>query len=75
MKEIAECNEPIASNIQRIIAEKGLKQLAVADKANFSANAFSTMVRGRKLIKPCDVNPIACALGVPVSELFREGED
>lgn len=70
--QIAECNEPIASNIQRIISEKGLKQAAVAERADFTPSAFSAMVRGRKLIKPCDVNNIARALGVPVNELYRK---
>lgn len=28
--------------------------------------------RGRKLIKPRDVNAIASALGVPINELYRE---
>lgn len=72
--QIAECNEPIASNIQRIIFEKGLKQSAVAERANFSPSAFSAMVRGRKLIKPCDVNIIARALGVSVNELYKKDE-
>lgn len=71
--QIAECNEPMASNIQRIISEKGLKQSAVAARANFSPSAFSAMVRGRKLIKPCDVNNIAHALGVSVNELYKKG--
>lgn len=56
--QITECNEPIVSNIQRIIFEKGLKQSAVAARANFSRSAFGAMIRGRKLIKPCDVNNI-----------------
>ena len=70
--QIAECNEPIASNIQRIISEKGLKQSAIATRANFSASAFNAMIRGRKLIKSCDVNIIATALGVEVNELYRK---
>lgn len=49
--QIAECNEPIARNIQRIIDSKGLKQVAVAARANFTPNAFSAMLRGRRLIK------------------------
>ena len=73
--QIAECNEPIAGNIKRIISEKGLKQSAVATRANFSTNAFSAMVRGRKLIKPCDVNIIAHALGVSVNELYKKGSE
>lgn len=34
--QIAECNESIASNIKKIIESKGLKQIAVAGKANFT---------------------------------------
>lgn len=70
--QIAECNEPIAGNVQRIIEEKGLKQNAVAAKAKFSQNAFNAMLRGRKLIKPCHVNAIATALGVDANELYRK---
>lgn len=70
--QIAECNEPIAGNVQRIISEKGLKQTAVAARADFTPSAFSAMMRGRKLIKPCDVKNIARALGVSVNELYRE---
>lgn len=72
--QIAECNKPIAGNIQRIICEKGLKQSAVATRAKFTPSAFNAMVRGRKLIKPCDVNAIAAALGVDVSELYKKEE-
>lgn len=73
--QIAECNKPIAGNIQRIISEKGLKQGAVAERANISPNAFSAMVRGRRLIKPCDVLDIASALGVTVNELYQRGDE
>lgn len=71
--QIAECNEPITSNIQRIIEEKGLKQKAVATRANIAPGAFSAMMRGRKLIKACDINNIARALGVSVNELYEKG--
>lgn len=70
--QIAECNRPVSENIQRIIDKKGLKQAPVAEKAGFTPSAFSAMVRGRKLIKPCDVKRIANALDVPTNELFKE---
>lgn len=73
--QIAECNNPIAENVQRIIAEKGLKQNAVAARANFTQTAFNAMLRGRKIIKACDVNSIADALGVSVNELYKKGDD
>lgn len=73
--QIAECNKPIAENVQRIISEKGLKQNAVAARANFTQTAFNAMLRGRKLIKPCDVNNIAEALEVSVNELYKQEGD
>lgn len=72
--QIAECNEPISRNIKRLIAEKGLKQKAVADRAGFSIQGFNSILKGRKLIKPCDVKIIANALNVSVNELYKEGE-
>ena len=72
---IADYNDPIVRNVRKIISEKGLKQLAVAKKAGFTANAFSTMLTGKKLIKPCDILRIAAALDVDVNELFKKGGD
>lgn len=69
---IADCNAPIAGNVKQIISEKGLKQIAVAKKAGYTPNAFSTMLTGRKIMKPCDILQIAKALGVEVGELFKE---
>ena len=69
---IADYNNPIAVNVKKIIAEKGLKQVAVARKAGYTPNAFSTMLTGKKLIKPCDVPRIANALNVDANELFKK---
>jgi transcriptional regulator with XRE-family HTH domain len=70
--KISECNDPISGNIERIISENGMKQSHVAEKLNLTRSAFNAMLKGRKLIKPCDVNNIASALDVPVSELFSK---
>lgn len=61
---IAECNSPVAENIARIIAEKGLKQVHVSKKAGYSAQSLSDMINGRKLIKVSDLVRIAAALDV-----------
>lgn len=71
--QIADCNSPIAENIKKIISKKGLKQLAVAKQAGYTPNAFSAMLTGKKLIKPCDVLRIANALKVDANELFKKG--
>ena len=47
---IAECNSPVAENIARIIAEKGLKQVHVSEKAGYNAQNLSDMIHGQKLI-------------------------
>lgn len=72
---VAESNEPVASNIERVISEKGLKKLAVAEKAGYAPNLLSSMLRGRKMIKPCDIVKIADALGVSPGELFKKGDE
>jgi DNA-binding Xre family transcriptional regulator len=41
----------IAANTKRIIADKGLKQRAVAAKAGFSEKQFSALMTGRKIIR------------------------
>lgn len=61
---IAECNSPVAENIARIIAEKGLKQVHVSEKAGYNAQNLSNTIHGRKLIKVSDLVRIAAALEV-----------
>ena len=61
---ITECNSPVAENIARIIAEKGLKQVHVSEKAGYSAHGLRDMLNGRKLIKVSDLVRIAAALEV-----------
>lgn len=68
-------NQIIINNIRRIIREKGLKQCAVAEKAGFSPNALSAMLAERKTIMAEYMPDIASALGVPVNELFKKGDE
>lgn len=70
--QIAECNKPVAENVQRIISEKGIKQSAIAARINITPSAFNAMLRGRKLIKPCDIRNIANVLEVEVNELYEK---
>ena len=63
-------NFPVAENIQRIISEKGLKQVYVAEKAGYTAQMLSDMLSGRKIIKACDVHKICEVLGVDANSLF-----
>ena len=68
--KLAEYNFPVAENIQRIINEKGLKQVYVAEKAGYTEHMLSDMIVGRKIIKVCDVRRICGVLGVDANSLF-----
>lgn len=60
----------IADNTKRIIAERGLKNRAVAERAGFSVQQFSALINKRKIMKDTDVMAIANALGVTPNDLF-----
>ena len=62
----------IAENTKRIIAEKGLKNRAVAARAGFSEKQFSALLNHRRVIKDVDVVAIASALEVTPNELFAK---
>ena len=53
-----------ADNTRRIIAERGLKNRAVAERAGFSENQFSAILNKRRVVRDIDVIAIAQALGV-----------
>ncbi len=57
------------------MAEKGLKQLYVSQKAGYPKQQFNSMLKGRKLIKVCDTIAIAKALDVSIIELYQEGSE
>ena len=60
----------IINNIKRIIEEKGMKQVAIAERAGFTASEFSNMLNGRKLLPK-----IASALGVDLNKIFNIYEE
>lgn len=67
---IAEANEPLSKGLKIIIAQKGLKNLYVAENAGYTPQELSDMLNGRRLIKACDIPRIAKALGVEINYLF-----
>lgn len=71
MNKILNFNSPVTFNISRIINEKGLKQYVVAENADLTAQALCDAMCGRRILKISEVNAIAKALGVDVSELFK----
>lgn len=71
--QIAEFNAPAAENISKIIKDKGLKQLYVAEKAGYTPQEFSDMLNGRKLIKVCDIPKLAGVLNVNTDDICMAG--
>lgn len=63
-------NAMLPVNISCAIKARGMKNNAVAERAGFSAQQFSDMLNGRKIIKPCDILAISDAIGVSVGDLF-----
>lgn len=72
---ICNYNQPVASNVIRIIDQSGLKKKAVAEKAGYSEQMLSDMLNGRRIIKIVDVERLGKALGVDVNALFSRKED
>lgn len=69
--DIRQLNTPVAENVKRIIAESGLKQLAVAKRIGCTSQELTDMIYGRRIIKINDIPKISAALGVDISTLFR----
>lgn len=65
--------DPIAAGIQYIMAERGLIQRAVAERAGYTQQQFSDMMNDRKTIKATDIVPISKALGVSIQEVYDAG--
>lgn len=64
--------DPVAVGIRKKIAEKGLVQKSVANRAGFSEQQFSDMLNGRKIIRACDLFRISEALSVDLVDLLTE---
>jgi transcriptional regulator with XRE-family HTH domain len=71
--DVAESNAPFAAGLRVIIAEKGLKNLYVAEKAGFTAQELSDMLNGRRLIKACDIPKFAKVLNVKLDDIYAIG--
>ena len=60
----------IAQRIYQIMEEKCMKQCLVARAAGYDPKAFNEMLRGRRLIRIEDLQPICKALGITPNDLF-----
>ena len=72
MSQIAEYNNPVAGNISELIESLGFKQKAIAEKAGMTPQVLTEILNGRRILKMCEVQPIANALGVGVDALFMK---
>lgn len=73
--QITEMNYPADIGIANIIKAKGLKQFLVAEKAGLGKQELNDMLKGRKIIKACDLKMLARALDVTVSDIYAAGEE
>ena len=71
---ISEANEPLSSGIRVIIAQKGFKNIYVAEKSGFTPQELSDMLNGRRLIKACDIPKLARAMEVKESDSYEAGK-
>lgn len=72
---IAESNSPAAENVARIIKNKGLKQVYVAEKAGYAPQELNDMLNGRRLIKSCDILRLATTLEVTANDIYAVGKE
>jgi transcriptional regulator with XRE-family HTH domain len=61
-----------ATNMRRIRLKEGLTQEKVAEAADLHPNYISSVERGERNISICNIERIASALGVGMSELVAE---
>ena len=61
-----------ATNMRRIRLEKKLTQEKVAEAAGLHPNYISSAERGERNISICNIEKIACALGVGICELVGD---
>ena len=65
----------VATNIEKIIAEKGYKKNAVARKAGITDQKLSDMLGGRAVIRAEMIPNICQALGVEPNDLYAQKKE
>ena len=64
-------NERMTENIKSLIAESGMKQKAIAERAGFTEKTMTDMLNERKVIKAEFIPALCQALGVTPNRLFQ----
>jgi transcriptional regulator with XRE-family HTH domain len=75
-KQTQKCGAQLlfARNMKRLRLDKKLTQENVAEGAGLHPNYISSVERGERNISICNIDRIACALGVHITELFIDAE-
>lgn len=68
-------NEPVASNIEKIINDGALSRPEVARRAGLKPRQLTDILNGGAYIKAVQILAIAEALRVNVADLFESDED
>lgn len=63
---------PFATNVRTLLNSRCLKQGAFAKSIGYSAQTFSAMVNGRKVVTAEDVMRVAKALNVTPNDLLLD---
>lgn len=61
----------LRETIKSLIAESGMKQKAIAERAGFTEQMMTDMLNGRKVIKAEFIPALCQALGVTPNRLFQ----
>ncbi len=68
---IKEMNGHAPENIEALILQKGMKKKAVAEKAGLTAQEYSGVMAGRRILKISELLSIAGVLGVEPNDILR----
>lgn len=64
----------LLSNIRRLLDEKGIKHCKVAAACGLSAQEFSRLLSGKRVVKTIYIPQIANILGCSYNDLFAANE-
>lgn len=64
----------VAEGIRRSMESKGLYQKYVAERAGFTEQQLTDMIKGRKIIRAEYLPALATAIGVEISEFYKPAE-
>ena len=73
-KTIINANYPFSNGLKKILLEKGIKNVFLAEKAGLSQQELSDILNGRRLVKAYEIFIISEILGEKVDDIFKMGK-